>query len=98
MTVPGAVWYSAESWTGTAVGETSTNGTCVTVSSLDLGFTPASLALYSVDDAVANIYLYAGSNCTGAVYNRYTGNGTVHDINLDTVGIGSNLVSYKITW
>jgi hypothetical protein len=98
VTVPGVVWYSGESWTGTAIGETSTNGACVTVSSLGLGFTPASLALYSVDDAVANIYMYTGSNCTGTMYNRYTGNGTAHDINLDTVGIGSNLVSYKITW
>ena len=98
VTVPGAVWYSAESWTGTAIGEISANGTCVTVSALDLGFTPASLALYSVDDNVANIDMYDGSDCTGTMYNRYTGNGTVHDINLDTVGIGSNLVSYMITW
>ena len=98
MTVPGAVWYSAESWTGTAIGEISANGTCVTVSALDLGFTPASLALYSVDDSVATIDMYTGANCSGSMYNRYTGNGTVHDINLDTVGIGSNLVSYMITW
>ncbi len=42
VTVPGVVWYSGESWTGTAIGETSANGTCVTVSALDLGFTPAS--------------------------------------------------------
>ena len=47
---------------------------------------------------MANIYMYTGSNCSGAMYNRYTGHGTVHDINLDSVGIGSNLVSYKITW
>ena len=98
VTVPGVVWYSAESWTGTAKGEISANGTCVTVSSLDLGFTPASLVLYSVDDLVANINMYDGANCTGDLYNRYTGNGTEHDINLDTVGIGSNLVSYQITW
>jgi hypothetical protein len=98
VTVPGVVWYSGESWTGTAIGETSSNGTCVTVSSLALGFTPASLALYSVDDAVGNIYMYTGSNCTGTMYSRSTGAGSVHDINLDTVGIGSNLVSYKITW
>jgi hypothetical protein len=39
-----------------------------------------------------------GSNCSGTEYTRQTGNGTVHDINLDSVGIGSNLVSYKITW
>ena len=65
MTVSGVVWYSGESWTGTAIGETSTNGACVTVSALDLGFTPASLALYSVDDAVTTIDLYTGSNCTG---------------------------------
>ena len=97
-TVPGVVWYSGESQTGAAAAEISANGTCVTVSALDLGFTPASLALYSVDDVVTNIYMYTGSNCSGAEYNRYTGNGTVHDINLDTVGIGSNLVSYKITW
>ncbi len=96
--VPGVVWFSAESWTGTAKGEISVNGTCVTVSSLALGFTPASLILYSVDDLVTNIDMYDGANCTGDVYNRYTGNGTEHDINLDTVGIGSNLVSYRITW
>ena len=65
---------------------------------MSLGFTPKSLALYSVDDNVTNIYMYTGSNCTGTMYNRYTGTGTVHNINLDTVGIGSNLVSYKITW
>ena len=98
VTVPGVVWYSGESQSGTDTGEATVNGTCVTVSSLDLGFTPASLALYSVDDTVTNIYMYTGSNCTGTMYNRYTGAGTVHDINLDTVGIGSNLVSYKITW
>ena len=62
VTVAGVVWYSGESWTGTAIGETSSNGTCVTVSSLDLGFTPASLALYSVDDLATSIYMYTGSN------------------------------------
>ena len=98
VTVPGVVWFSAESWTGTATSEVSANGTCVTVSALALGYTPASLILYSVDDQVASINMYDGADCTGDVYNRYTGNGTEHDINLDTVGIGSNLVSYQITW
>jgi hypothetical protein len=98
VTVAGVVWYSGESWTGTAIGETSSNGTCVNVSSLGLGFTPMSLALASVDDTAMNLNMYTGSGCTGTVYNRTAGAGTVHDINLDSVGIGSNLVSYKITW
>ena len=72
VTVPGAVWYSGESQSSTATSETSANGTCVSVSSLALGFTPASLALASVDDVATNIYMYTGSNCSGSQYNCAT--------------------------
>jgi hypothetical protein len=98
VTVAGVVWYSGESWTGTATGETYTNGACVNVSSLHLGYTPASLALYAQASTTTYIYMFTGSNCTGSEYQRLAGAGTVHDINLDTVGIGSNLVSYQVAW
>jgi hypothetical protein len=98
VTVAGVVWYSGESQTGSSAAETYTNGACVDVSSLDLGFTPASLALYGQAGEETTIDMYTGSNCSGSEYTRDAGAGTVHNINLDTVGIGSGLVSYKITY
>jgi len=42
--------------------------------------------------------MFTGSGCSGTVYERSAGAGTVHDIDLATVGIGSNLASYMVTW
>jgi hypothetical protein len=98
VVTPGVTWYAGESQTGAGTAEAYANGACVSVSSLGLGYTPASLALYAQESTATYIHMYTGSNCSGTSYERSAGAGTVHDINLDTVGIGSNLVSYEITW
>jgi hypothetical protein len=96
--VPGLVWYSGASQSGTAKRRTYGNGACVNMSSQNLGSTPASLALVARPNANTTINMHTGSNCSGTKYTRWATAGGVHDINLDSVGIGSNLVSYKITW
>ncbi len=100
VAVPGVVWYTGESQTGTAIPLAVTNGACVSLSAAGLtAGEAASLDLYSESPSGnTTIQLYTGAGCTGAAYSRLAGAGTVHAINLDTVGIGANLVSYQVTW
>jgi hypothetical protein len=96
--VPGVIWFTGESWTGESVDVASTNGACVAISSVGLPGTAASLILNGEQSVEASISMYTGPNCTGSEYYRYTGVNNQHSINLGSVGIGSNLVSYSISW
>ena len=76
----------------------SSNGACVEISSVGLPDTAASLILNGEESVEATILMYTGAGCTGSTYSRNAGADNQHSINLDTVGIGSNLVSYNISW
>lgn len=96
--VPGVIWFTGESWTGSSVDVGSSNGACVAISSVGLSGTAASLILNGQESVETSIVMYTGAGCTGSSYSRTAGVNNQHSINLDTVGIGSNLVSYNISW
>jgi hypothetical protein len=96
--VPGVIWFTGESWTGSSVDVGSSNGACVPVSSVGLPGTAASLILNGQESLETTIAMYTGADCTGSAYYRFAGENDQHAINLDTVGIGSRLVSYSVTW
>jgi hypothetical protein len=96
--VPGVIWYTGATQTGTPVAETSTNGQCVDMSSIDMDRLANSVRLDGRASGQTTLRMYTGTGCTGSVYTRYAGANTVHNIELSTVGIGSNTRSYKITW
>ena len=98
VTVPGAIWYTGASQTGTPTAEASTNGQCVTMSSIGMSGLANSVRLDGQASGQTTLQMYPGTSCTGTVYTRYAGANTVHNIDLATVGIGSAIGSYKITW
>jgi hypothetical protein len=98
VTVPGIVWYSGVGATGTSAEETISNGTCVSMSSIGMANNTLSVDLYGLASNQTTLVMYKTSNCTGTSYTRYAGADTVHAISLNTVGIGSNTLSYKVSW
>jgi hypothetical protein len=98
VTVPGVIWYTGDTQTGTASPQTSTNGQCVNMSSIGMDLLANSVLLDGQASSETTLRMYTGTNCTGAVYTRSAGANTVHNIELSTVGIGSDTRSYKITW
>lgn len=97
VTVPGVVWYTGVSWTGSSVSEVTTNGACVTMSSIGMAGLANSLTLYGVGSE-PTIDMYETTDCSGTVWSRSSGADDDHNINLGTVGIGSAIASYKVTW
>jgi hypothetical protein len=98
VTVPGVIWYTGSTQTGTPSPQTSTNGQCVEMSSIGMDLLANSVRLDGQASAETTLRMYTGTNCTGSVYTRYAGANTVHNIELSTVGIDSNTRSYEITW
>jgi hypothetical protein len=98
VAVPGVIWYTGATQTGTATAETSVNGACVNMSSIGLDGLANSVRLDGQASGTTTLKMYTGTNCSGTPYVRYAGANTVHNIELSTVGIDSNTRSYKITW
>jgi hypothetical protein len=98
VTVPGIVWYSGAGATGTSAAETITDGTCVSMSSIGMANNTLAVDLYGLASNQTTLVMYKTSNCTGTSYTRYAGAGTVHNISLTTVGIGTKTLSYKVSW
>lgn len=98
VTVPGVIWYTGGSQTGTGTPEPSTNGACVAMSSVGTAASFNSLRLDGQASGTTTITMYTSTNCSGSIWTRNAGANTVHNIDLTTVGIGSAIRSYKITW
>jgi hypothetical protein len=98
VAVPGVIWYTGSTQTGAASAQTSVDGTCVDMSSIGMDQLANSVRLDGQASGTTTLRMYTGAGCSGAVYTRYAGANTVHDIELSTVGIGSGTRSYKITW
>jgi hypothetical protein len=98
VSVPGVIWYTGDTQTGTASAQTSTNGQCVNMSSIGMDLLASSVRLDGQASVETTLKMYTGQNCSGSVYTRYAGANTVHDIEGSTVGIGDGTRSYKITW
>lgn len=98
VSVPGVIWYTGATQTGTASPQTSTKGQCVEMSAIGMDLLASSVRLDGQASVETTLQMYTGTGCSGAVYTRYAGANTVHDIELSTVGIGDGTRSYKITW
>lgn len=98
VSVPGVIWYTGDTQTGTASPEASTSGQCVDMSSIGMAGLANSVRLDGQASDETTLQMYTGTGCTGTMYTRYAGANTVHNIELSTVGIDSNTRSYKITW
>jgi hypothetical protein len=98
VSVPGVIWYTGDTQTGTASPQPSTNGQCVNMSSIGMDLLANSVRLDGQASVETTLKMYTGQNCSGTTYVRYAGASTVHNIEGSTVGIGDGTRSYKITW
>jgi hypothetical protein len=92
------IWYTGATQTGTASPQTSTKGKCVNMSSINMDGLANSVRLDGQASGTTELLMYTGTNCSGTIYTRSAGANGAHNIELSTVGIGSNTRSYMIAW
>jgi hypothetical protein len=94
------VWYTGTSQTGNSSSWGVSNGGCVNTAKIASATngTLVSLALTGQGTGTTTIKYYTGSDCTGTIYTRTASAGSVHNMNLASIGIGSNLKSYEVAW